>query len=892
MSTDFGESMTSAAGSAASALALPAAPGALAYAEVVQWSHDLPGWQRDALRRLATTASLTEADIEQLAEACKAESNQQPLPCPLLPIDDMHVPTCGRAASVVTICGVTAGHSLNAIPDGQSLTFGTTGLTVVYGDNGTGKSGYSRVLRNACHARGTADAVLPNIYAGQRETPSAMVDYQVNGNPSTFSWTQGGSPSPEELRAVAIFDSSAASTLIEKENEVLWTPGGVDLLVRLAAVIDLVRERLQQAARAVSMPGPLPQVPNRTSAAAMLARLSISTTAADLDAVTLRNEEQQELARLDVALATPDPTVASTQLRQRAQRFRTLRDRLARIEAVLSEEGLRKLTERRNAYQTSADAEALLASTTFGDSLVPGVGSGPWRMLWDAAEHYASSGATPDGVFPSAAWPDLCVLCQQPLSDDARGRLRRFHSFVRADVATRKASEAEALRNKIGEIQCLRVREPTDDPLIEELIALHAENARNLSTFLDAARSAVTTIAGLGLEATQWRLPAPLPVGWAAWLDSVAGETEQQATAMLQVAAPDQRSIMASRRLELQARQAFSRGRPLVEAEVQRLIRRNALERAIAACATTGITRKAGELTRVYVSNHLMEAFQAEARALRLSLTVRYCHSRNEKGTSYQRVILDAAPWAERAGTPIRVLSEGERRAVALAAFLAELAAREDRSGVVLDDPVSSLDHERRRVVATRLVQLAQERQVVVFTHDLVFLHMLRTAAGEAGIAVTDREVRRNWTACGVCREKPPVKAMGIRSLVGELKERQQGCAASHRAGQMDEYEVQLANAYGLLREGWERAVEELLLNQTVMRFDHRVQTQRLKYLCDITETDLAEIDAGMTVCSKWLPGHALAPAMNEPLPEPAELLSEIQRLESFVQAMRRRGRS
>jgi hypothetical protein len=114
----------------------------------------------------------------------------------------------------------------------------------------------------------------------------------------------------------------------------------------------------------------------------------------------------------------------------------------------------------------------------------------------------------------------------------------------------------------------------------------------------------------------------------------------------------------------------------------------------------------------------------------------------------------------------------------------------------------------------------------------------------------------------------------------------------AHRNGQQDEYEAQLTNTFGLLREGWERAVEELLLNQTVMRFDHRVQTQRIKNLHDIRQGDIDEIDAGMSVCSKWLPGHAQAPAINEPLPEPAALLAEIERLERFAQEMRKRGRS
>ena len=863
-----------------------------AYAEVIEWSRTLPTWQRDALRRLALSASLPPADLEQLIESCIAEANQQVPEPALLPIDEGHLPARSDGKSQVTLAGISACSSLNAIPDGQQLTFAPAGLTIIYGDNGTGKSGYVRVLRHACRARGLIDAVLPDVYAPQSGSPAAHIDYLANGDPRSFAWAQGGTPSPEELHPVAVFDSAAAVALLERENEVLWTPGGLDLLVRLAAVVDEVRGRLQQAVGAVSAPGPLPQVPAGTSAATFLGQLTPSTAATEIDAQALRPEEQEELKRLDAALAAPDPASVATQLRQRAQRFRALRDRVSCIETGLNQAALQQLTELRTAYKTSAEAERLLASQTFGDSLIPGVGDGSWRALWDAAERYARSGATADGLFPSADQPGRCVLCQQPLDDTSRDRLERFNAFVRADVAQRRTKAADALRRKISEVKRLQVREYTDDALIQELTGIHAEEGQNIRQLLDAAAAAMSTIAGLAPEVTEWRMPEPIPTGWPAWLDGIIADTEAQAAAMLGAATPDQAAASHARRNELLARQALVTGRRLIEDEVQRLARLATLERAITGCVTTGITRKAGELTRVHVSVRLMQAFDAEAEGLRLPVTVKYRHSRNEKGTSYQRVAIEAAPWAEKASSPVLVLSEGERRAVALAAFLAEVTSREDRSGVVLDDPVSSLDHERRHAVAKRLVELASDRQVIIFTHDLVFLHMLKTAADEAGIGVTDREVRRTVAASGLCRDKPPAKAMRIKALVGELKERQQRCATAHNAGKEEEYETQLANTFGLLREGWERAVEELLLNQAVTRFDYRVQTNRLRILHDITEADLAEIDAGMSVCSKWLPGHSLAPAINDPLPSPDELLAEILRLESFMKAMRKRGRS
>ena len=63
---------------------------------------------------------------------------------------------------------------------------------------------------------------------------------------------------------------------------------------------------------------------------------------------------------------------------------------------------------------------------------------------------------------------------------------------------------------------------------------------------------------------------------------------------------------------------------------------------------------------------------------------------------------------------------------------MAELATTENKSGIVFDDPVSSLDNMHREAVAKRLVAEAATRQVIVFTYDLAFLFELNRAAEDA----------------------------------------------------------------------------------------------------------------------------------------------------------------
>jgi AAA domain len=68
------------------------------------------------------------------------------------------------------------------------------------------------------------------------------------------------------------------------------------------------------------------------------------------------------------------------------------------------------------------------------------------------------------------------------------------------------------------------------------------------------------------------------------------------------------------------------------------------------------------------------------------------------------------------------ILSEGEQKVIALADFLAEAAIPKASTPIVFDDPVSSLDHRRLQHVVDRIVRLTEDHQVIVFTHDILFV--------------------------------------------------------------------------------------------------------------------------------------------------------------------------
>jgi energy-coupling factor transporter ATP-binding protein EcfA2 len=301
---------------------------------------------------------------------------------------------------------------------------------------------------------------------------------------------------------------------------------------------------------------------------------------------------------------------------------------------------------------------------------------------------------------------------------------------------------------------------------------------------------------------------------------------------------------------------------------------------------TQAITQKSTAVTKTAVSQRLKQSFKGELVHLAFRhVEVELREAGGADGVLYHKLMLTRAPGVE---LP-RVVSEGEKRCLSIAAFFAELSTADDSSGIVFDDPVSSLDYRWREGVARRLVRESKTRQVILFTHDVVFLLLLKQFAEELGVEQFDQHIRYLSKGAGVCAEELPWVALPVRKKIGYLKDERQAVDKLFRDGHQAAYEKEAKYLYGLLREAWERALEEVLLGGIVERFRPGVQTQHVATIADVTSEDCRTLDAAMTKCSRWLPGHDQAAAARAAVPEPMELKDDIEALEDWVAAIRKR---
>lgn len=285
-------------------------------------------------------------------------------------------------------------------------------------------------------------------------------------------------------------------------------------------------------------------------------------------------------------------------------------------------------------------------------------------------------------------------------------------------------------------------------------------------------------------------------------------------------------------------------------------------------------TRKKTEIMNELVISQYAEIFNKETEELDCNFGLKV-ESHGREATTEKRLRLEFA----RGYNPSEILSEGEQTVSALADFLTESKLDKNNSGIVFDDPVTSLDHERRSTIAKRLVKEAKERQVIVLTHDIVFLLDLQFYAEAESVDHVSVSMRRNGDKVGLIKPELPWIALDVKKKVGYLKNELPGLKKAE-SGDQNDYRNKVKLWYILLREAWERAVEERLFKGVVQRFNKSIQTQRLDAV-DINSALIKEVNDGMSESSKWL--HDMAAGMNPAVPKNAKLEAELKSLEDFI---------
>jgi len=862
-----------------------------ALSDFVTWSAELPVWQRDALRRLYAQGKLTPTDINELDTLCRqAHGLLEQGETSIAPeaLQTGHVPSNLSTGGPVALKSLGQAQNVNALASDQTLYFSETGLTIIYGDNGSGKSGYGRVLKRACRAR-DQEQILPNAYSPAASgKPSALIKYSVGGmvQPEVI-WEDGVAIHPN-LSYISVFDSKCAPVHVDEENELAYTPVPLQLLRLVADVCREIGNRLKtkKAALESLLPNFRKQPASRQGTAVnqLILTLTASTKLATVHALgQLSEQERTRLEQLKRDLAS-DPGKEIRRLKALKQRIEALITTVTNSERILLPDTTAELRRLLMTAKEKAAVAQFAASEAFKKEPLPQAGTDVWKTLWEAAREFSTQQAYPAVPFPNTSAGAVCVLCQQPFSPDAADRLKTFEGFVQqkvqqaADDAKREVNDYKTrIRTSGAAVETLReavllLRDELDKPRICIEVIRCIAGARVRARRLAAVTDATQVVSQKAVASVTPSLVA------------LIANTDQSISELEKTLDPEQRKKQEHELQELEDRAWLATILTDVETEITRLRTIATLNAAILDTDTDRITRKTTEVSRVLVTNTLRDAFAAEIAALGIAdRRIELIQEHSGYGSSKFKVSLVRNPKAKAAD----VLSEGEHRCVAVAAFLAELSTEHHRSGLIFDDPVSSLDHNYRGAFAGRLVhEAATGRQVVIFTHDIPFLMMLDDEARAAGLAPSYQSVNRTEDLAGICVQGAPPKAQPVPEILDKVERRLSQTQALYSSGRIDEWCDHVKWMGGRLRDAWELATESIIA-PVFRRYSYKVHTGGLRKLTVLTDQDCAELKTGWDFCC--IDCHTRPSELNPPTVKPERIQEEIERLRRWFDSVRAR---
>lgn len=858
--------------------------------KLTDWCAGQPAWAADAMQRAASCSQ--DVDLEVDALVCRIGLAHG------LAIDGEHlcqpfteesVVAVGNSPDDVVLHSVGPLQGLDRLAGDQVLKFARDGITIVFGDNGSGKSGYTRALRQLTCVR--EDAPLEGDVFATGSSPSKSITYTYRvgeADAVTATWREG-EPKPAVLKGVTLLDTDNLRVYVNGKSDILYMPPEAACVGRLADLYQSASARyrgwIDDASRrcAGAFGGHYAQ---GTTAAAFVLRLQAGTPEANLptehalrDAATWSPDNEAELASLQAELVRG--TAATAALCDRiATSCLTVATAVEATATPLSDNaaaGDGTLMEVRQRTRRVADA---LAAERIGSQPIGATGSDSWRELFAMARQFAAeAGVRPTGE-PFAVG-DPCPLCQQPLGKDAAARLAAFDAYVEGRATREAELAAGALAHRVSALQTLSFKAEGE---LRTLLGEAATQGAPAQALVDRTAAFSAGLAARRDERVRqfdngriWDLE-PLPASPINELRAWAAQLTEHATAMR--LGDDRTAVATARIAELTDRRQMS-------GQVEELVaRRNELKsihlwrRCEAALNTGPLSRLMTSLRKELTTPGLRTRIEEEIRNFALTHIPLQFFDETSKGTSFFEVALATTRKAKKA----RVLSEGEQRALSLACFLAESHVAGRKSGIILDDPVTSLDHGRVRRVARRLVDEATRgRQIVVFTHNLVFYHELTLAcldratpvpalpcliqqggSGEFGIVTVGDAP---WVARKVKEREHTLKAM-IDDIPDDL------------AVSTDDYGRRCTGFYAALRETWERAVEEIVLNDVVRRFGPNVGTLRLGGV-DVSDDDFVLVHRAMSRASENS-GHDQAAGRQIDTPTKAQMRVDLSELTSF----------
>ncbi|WP_417372255.1 AAA family ATPase [Gelidibacter japonicus] len=775
--------------------------------------------------------------------------------------------------SIVNVEGV------NALTENQKIEL-TPNLTIIYGTNGAGKSGYARLLKNVFYSKDKAN-ILPNINIDSgHKAIAAIFNFSSEGTNIPLKY-------PDNIgngifNQFAIFDGDIGKKHLSLRNDFSFRPAGLQLFNEFNAALERLNGKLNIEIQSKSIANPFADddiFQGESEIKTWLIQLSHNSKLEELSAhLPYSAEEKAKKVQLDkeyddlkIALAQKDK--ALKELQTIKVQLAARKQNLVNTNTWFAQDQLISVTKAITNCKTKEDTALKEGVEKFKTDKIENVGSTEWKQFIEAAAKFAFT--QNEGEYPSLG--DNCLLCQQSINDDVpKSLISSYWAYIKS-VAEQEAKTAKEKLTKIkADYEKLSFDQfPETDTLAvwlkdkhETVLAYLKDGLKEQEILRQTLVSNITDKKDISQVEKQIDLSA---------LDTISETVDKEIKSFEEDEQSKKLGELLKKKTYLAHKEKLEARYSDIESLHKNLIWVNKANQFNKRAIKKSSTDTEKRLSEEYFNTDYISEFNDECDKLNGKFGIEI-DARSSDAQSNRQLFL-------KGNDPSAILSEGEQKVIALADFIAETNITVINRGIILDDPVNSLDEERKSLIANRLISISETKQVIIFTHDLVFVSSLLNYAQDKSLThechwVENRNGKPGqvWLRNSPTYEKIYRNAEPVKKLYTEANKTE--CPPEQR-------EFLVKSGFTALRTCYEVLVINDLFKNVVQRYNERVSVDSLSSVY-FDEELINELLDSFAQCCRYMEGHTHSDKYAYMKPEPSNLNEEIQRYEAIRNKIRK----
>ncbi|RPH24416.1 hemin importer ATP-binding subunit [Citrobacter youngae] len=769
--------------------------------------------------------------------------------------------------SIVNVEGV------NALAENQIIEL-TKNLTIIYGANGAGKSGYVRLLKNAFYSKDKS-VILPNVNVDVVHKPvSATFNFCSGGDSISLKYPSDAANGI--FTQFSVFDGDIGKKHLSVRNDFSFRPASLKLFNEFNIVIDKLSEKLKSEILTKATANPFGDddiFSGESKIKSFLINLSHNSKMEVLKShLPYTDSERECRAELDsqydnlkIALAQKDETLK--QLRNIKKQLSIKKTNLLKVNGFFAETKLNIMTKAISDCRQKVDTSQKEGVDKFNTEKISNIGSTEWKTFIEAAQAFASN--QNNSEYPQVG--DNCLFCHQDISSDAPMNLIKSYWEYIKSVAEQDAKTAiEELAEVIDSYEAIDFNQfPENEVLTIWLNDRYENGLSNLLGDLQRQKTLCQVIIECvndkkDINTSEVQLDL-------SFIDDVESKVDEEIQAYEEDEQTKRLASLLESKTYLAHKEKLESRYADIEILHENLIWVQKAKLFNKASFKTQSTNAEKKLSGVYFNSAYIDAFNAECESLNGNFGIEIDAKSSDAQSNRQLFLKNK--------DPASILSEGEQRVIALADFIAETNIASVNKGVVFDDPVNSLDEERKSVIAKRLVSISEEKQVVVFTHDLVFVSALINYATDTDLIHECHWIeKRNgnpgqvWLKNSPTHEKVYRNSEPVKKFYNDANK--DDCPPEQR-------EFLVKSGFTALRTCYEVLVINDLFKNVVQRYNERVSVDSLSSVY-FDEELIGELLESFGQCCRYMEGHTHSDKYAYRRPESVNLNEEIQRYDGI----------